>query len=658
MRRDTLVQLLSVLALAACLVTSSILADWITASAGRHKLTYVVRAEDNAPPQVGLGIAMGAFRGIFVNYLWIRANKLKEEGKYHEAVDLASTITKLEPRFPAVWSFHAWNMAYNISVTTQTLTERWGWVSAGINLLRRQGVVYNPNDLQIHKELGWIHLHKIAGVMDDANMFYKRQVAIEWTEVLGPPPPPRPRETRDQAIQKYVDWLAPIDRAPDRFEDLVKAVPSVAPLAEALERRVGLSIADNPLDHPMLIQVQRHRSIERSGLRTFIQRTFGDKNKALAELLADPANADAWAALLAYVRRRTLIVEYNMEPARMIRYTRKYGPLDWRCAAAHGVYWTARGVEGAITRVNAENRRDFDFINTDRVLIQSVQEMYRSGDLYFDYISAILYPENRQPLYLGGPNPHYILTYGQILEELRERGGIAENLKRTFTVYSAGYENFMKDAIRFVYRLGNRDQAREMKDALRDWPHANLNEAGRADRYALDIDEFVQQELADRLTTYYVARDEIMASLQGAFVTGLLAQDEDLFRDQMTYSRLVHDIFSKAQLRTTTLNPGEGRMAQFPPFNIMAGQVFAGFIGILEFDDAELAYTSAPDDLKRFAYDAIADRYRELLEETAKEGGRTFAQVFPEPPGMAEHRAAMQRYQDELARLRLDVQQK
>ncbi len=659
MRRDTLIQVLAAVVLAACVVSSALLSDRLTASAGRAKLTYVVRAEDNAPPQVGIGIAMGAFRGIFINYLWIRANKLKEDGKYYEAMDLASAITKLEPRFPAVWSFHAWNMAYNISVTTQTLGERWSWVSRGIDLLRRQGVVYNPNDLAIHKELGWIFLHKIAGVMDDANMYYKRQVAVEWTEVLGPPPPARPRETREQAIQKYVDWLTPIDQAPDRIEDVIKAVPSVGPLVQALRDRVKASVADNPLDHPLLTQVQRHHAIEKSGLRPAFEQTFGEQNKALAELLADPQYKDAWPPLLAFLRRRCLIVQYNMEPARMIRYTKKYGPLDWRLAAAHGVYWVARGVEGALTRVNAENKKDFDFLNTDRILIQSIQELYRSGDLYFDYLSAILYPDNRQPLYMGGPNPFYIATYGQVLDELRARGGIAEGVQKTFTVYSAGYENFMKDAICFVYRRGDKALATKMKDDLRDWTqHNSNNEESREQHFGEDIDTFVTNELTDRLTTYYVARDEIVGAFQGAFVNGLLGGDSDLFNDQMTYARLVHTIYSKAQIHGTTVNPGEARMAQFPQFNILAGLTFANFIQVLELDDAEQAYANAPDDLKRYAYDLIAQRFREPLDQLAKQGGRPFDVIFPEPPAMAEHRALMKRYQDQLAQEHLDLQEK
>src|SRR5262245_39740915 len=138
MRRDTINQIIAAAALVVCLAASGVLALGLTASAGRHKLVYTDQAVKADPPQVATGIAMGAFRGLFVNMLWIRANALKEDGRYYEAIDLARAITKLQPRFPQVWVFHAWNMAYNISVATQTPQERWQWVQAGINLLRQQ----------------------------------------------------------------------------------------------------------------------------------------------------------------------------------------------------------------------------------------------------------------------------------------------------------------------------------------------------------------------------------------------------------------------------------------------------------------------------------------------------------------------------------------
>ena len=72
---------------------------------------------ENAPPVLAFTtLALGGFRGLISNALWMRANELQQEGKYFEMAQLADWITKLEPGFAAVWTVQAWNMAYNISV--------------------------------------------------------------------------------------------------------------------------------------------------------------------------------------------------------------------------------------------------------------------------------------------------------------------------------------------------------------------------------------------------------------------------------------------------------------------------------------------------------------------------------------------------------------
>lgn len=81
-------------------------------------------------------VALGGFRGIIADMLWMRASELQNEGKFFELAQLADWITKLEPRFPTVWAFHAWNMAYNISVLFPDPEDRWRWVQQGIRLLR------------------------------------------------------------------------------------------------------------------------------------------------------------------------------------------------------------------------------------------------------------------------------------------------------------------------------------------------------------------------------------------------------------------------------------------------------------------------------------------------------------------------------------------
>ena len=149
------------------------------------QLGFDTEIGDRVPPMVQLASQLGSFRGLAVNTLWYRAEMMKREGKFAEANTLASWITTLQPRYPQVWSFQAWNMAYNISVETFTPQERYDWVMKGVNLLRDQGIVYNPNAVRLYRELGWIFFHKIGKFTDDVNWYYKGQLAEEWEEVLG-----------------------------------------------------------------------------------------------------------------------------------------------------------------------------------------------------------------------------------------------------------------------------------------------------------------------------------------------------------------------------------------------------------------------------------------------------------------------------------------
>src|SRR5882724_3728368 len=124
-----------------------------------------------APPMLALTtVALGGFRGLIANALWIRANDLQQDGKYFEMVQLADWITKLEPSLTQVWTVQAWNMAYNISVKFTNPYDRWRWVQRGIELLRDDGLRYNPREALMYRELGWFFQHKMGQNMDDAHM--------------------------------------------------------------------------------------------------------------------------------------------------------------------------------------------------------------------------------------------------------------------------------------------------------------------------------------------------------------------------------------------------------------------------------------------------------------------------------------------------------
>lgn len=140
----------------------------------------------NAPPVVAFTtVVLGGFRGILTDILWLRASYLQEEGKYFELLQLSDWITKLEPRCTDIWAFHAWNMAYNVSVMMSEPEDRWRWVRNGIQLLRDEGLRYNPGDPELYWEIGWMFQNKIAGRTDRAHLYYKEEWAREMNDLLG-----------------------------------------------------------------------------------------------------------------------------------------------------------------------------------------------------------------------------------------------------------------------------------------------------------------------------------------------------------------------------------------------------------------------------------------------------------------------------------------
>ncbi len=161
---------------------------------------------ENAPPVLAFTtVALGGFRGLIANALWIRASDLQDEDKYFEMSQLADWITELEPHFVQVWLVQAWNLAYNISVKFKESApgqypDRWRWVKRGIELLRDEGLRYNPNELLIYRELAWFYQHKLGASLDDANMYYKQQWADEMAAVLG-----KGRPNFDELINPQTD---------------------------------------------------------------------------------------------------------------------------------------------------------------------------------------------------------------------------------------------------------------------------------------------------------------------------------------------------------------------------------------------------------------------------------------------------------------------
>lgn len=182
---DRLKKILLLLLAVVLLISSTLTQRSLNRDRDTLGLTRVAPLE-NAPPLLAFTtVALGGFRGIIANMLWIRANDLQEQDKFFEMAQLADWITKLEPHFSAVWVYQAWNMSYNISVKFKDYPDRWRWVERGITLLRDEGLKYNPNETLLYRELAWHFQHKMGANLDDANMYYKNAWLLEMSEVFG-----------------------------------------------------------------------------------------------------------------------------------------------------------------------------------------------------------------------------------------------------------------------------------------------------------------------------------------------------------------------------------------------------------------------------------------------------------------------------------------
>lgn len=602
-----------------------------------YGLRYTDVAIDGAPPIVALGTVMGAFRGLVVDYLWIKVNMMKEKGLFFEVMSDADLITKLQPRFGEVWGFHGHNMAYNISVLTNTPEERWEWVKAGIDLVRNRGLRYNPNDVVLHKELAFWFSHKIDGVADDAHLYYKRELAREWQYLLGVPPP----NYRDR-----LDWMKRIADAPETIEELYAKSPATRELVEQLTKDLSgfESRFQFRLDDQFLLAEGQWQAIKDSpyakilGVEEQLKRTDGDNGGRLQNRLfqtfervfGDSGRRQAADDFLAFLRRKVLSERYNMDARLMYQYTRDTGPLDWRHPAAHTLYWSKRGGDMASLRYAIEDNIS-KIVNNDRTFIQSMQALARSGIIMFDPLS------NDNPTRLS--DPRWIKVIDRYFVKLHAKffhvpGGIPDS----FTHF---HENFMKQAVRELYRLGDLEGAEEVRKELDD-----LYGKGGVipnTQYTGDLDLLVKKFTEDEYEMQPdVARGDVYAALRRGFREGLLLGHPETYKAAIKFANEVTVFFKTSRYYDFVNKFGEGRMKEL--IGNLETSVRDVFRDVMLDTTTALAdrlyiYGRAGETERRLVYDLIKPSIEAEFKASPLASRLSFDIVLPEPPGMAEYRA-------------------
>lgn len=264
-------------------------------------------------------------RAPLVDLLWLRATEAKDKGRIFDAYQLADMICQLQPKFPDVWAFQAWNMAYNISVTCNAPEERWRWVRNGYEELRDKGIPLNPHSTQLYRELAWILFHKVGDFMDDAHWYYKNEFAKIVEHVLGEPPKGyiQPGRVRGDFYRNY-DY-PPLAVMPKRFDELFgdeivhKLVQQYRLTALQPKEVVELLDQEDP-DVAAFVKKLGRPGLDRVEIMTLLDFLHVDllASKAMVEEIRRQASDEASGGIVALLRK-------DPEAAAFSRIMDRYG---------------------------------------------------------------------------------------------------------------------------------------------------------------------------------------------------------------------------------------------------------------------------------------------------------------------------------------------
>lgn len=428
------------------------------------------------PPDVALMTKLGTLRALAIDVSMQRLEELKQESRFYELMQLSSFLCKLAPRYPSVWSYSAWNMAYNISVCQYTPEARWLWVENGIKCLRDQGIPYNPQSITLYKELAWIYYHKIGDRLDDEHRAYKTELAVDMQIVFGEPP-------IGKSAREVVDDFRTIVEAPRNWnspEELMALRPQWQPLYADLQS-VDLGLDKNFLRF-LAIEAARAN-------RPDIGYAAGDEEPTPEEqlrarrraVLAKPAYREILPPLIAAVRSHVIRHELHMDLDWMMQlmadppwvteeiraeWSEKYGPdaalcpIDWRTPWAQTLYW---GTYGDMRTRGSLNLNAADSMNAVRFVFFALESMARSGI----WIIEPNYQRPNRSFYQELPDDRFIkhmhqayLHYGKLQFGNDERfveGTSGPN-------YFGGHRNFLIDSIQQLYLAGGPDKLAEAKE--------------------------------------------------------------------------------------------------------------------------------------------------------------------------------------------------
>lgn len=688
--RPTSVQIIAIALCVALLGASSLNMSSINE---RRKSLNMIGSEsplENAPPEYALAIqALGAFRGLITNIAFIRAEEYKMAGRYYDAYDLADWICKLQPRFPSVWEFQSWNMAWNISVTTYTPEERWHWVYSGATLIRDEGLKYNPRAVNLYRQLAWIFVNKMSESIDEYHMTYKREWAWRMHLVLGNPPNPlgsfKPGEsfktidehigddklaqaakiearrwaekrgesdrvgevieratsndtgdelsTFEIAKKAAYDRLKEIADAPTTLADLYKQTPETKAMVRALAK-MGVRINDDEL-----IEKKYDHGLAMSFF--YRVRVLSDPPSLLGQVLVKPNEDDDVGAIERFdkivgVREKrpagTALVRFMQKKVLHDVYKLEASKMAELTALFGPIDWRVVDSqslywinEGLIAGGDTITRFGNDKINAARLIFFSLRNLFNRNKVIFEP-----YTKDINLSYLNfNPDLNFIEPMHQAFLTYGAMLDPDADRKGTGQTFKTGHVNFLIEAIRTLYVSGREREAAHYYEYLRK-TYGRQPDGSANPRYIVPLGDFVTNSLYEDPNGYRDIRLALNAMLRNAY-TRLAAGDLTRFDALMRRTRELYRNYSKDRSDMDKL--------RLPPFRAMQSDVL---YTILHEPSAAPGVTllkarlwrKLPLDLRQEAYDKAVGELKEECDAV----GFVLAKTFPEPEGMEQFR--------------------
>lgn len=601
-----------------CLVAAGLLLRSIGRQRTDLQLVMAVEGTQGMPPHVALATAaLGTFRGLATDVLWIRADELQAKGQYFEAQTLAEWITSLQPHFVNVWGFQAINMAYNISVMAEEPFDRWGWVSRGIELLRSQGIPLNPNAPKLYEELGWILMDKVGGDRDREHWFLKQRLVSDMQEVLGD-------KNYGRTAVEVVEGFEKVAGAPDTLEELVAAHPEVQPVLDLIQqlgakpdeeflRMLGLVVMVNASGDASVMTGR--------GLPEGTNRALVGGLQSVPEL-----GKPCFELLIPHLQKRVLLDRYRMEPAKMLALMEKYGPMDWRHPSAQGIYWMEEGYAKSLESRNREGRNELLVI---RRRLNMIAELMRTGRINYDAVS------DRIDLL---PDPRFIPAYEAALAEavgmIQSEAGVTTQHWGRADVddLMKGWERFLNEATIMAYVYGDEAKANECFKKL----VSLAQDQGMGDQpiYRESLQTFVTLRLGEVMKLdLNNTRQFVDGMLNRALVDGLAQGRLDVFN---RFLKMAYKVYDK---KYSVSDPTKIRVQKQVDIGSFPDLVDASFEGMMKQGKSPVLMRAriwawAPEELKFRAWPKLKDS----LAEQATAAGMDPARAFPMPKGYVEEK--------------------